>query len=76
MQEIKISENVYKEIEKWILRLKQCKVNDDILSIPGEILYEWKKYEIKEIGKFAFSDCKQLKFVKIPSSMKVLETIV
>ena len=70
MQEIKISENVYKEIEKGILRLKQCKENEGILSIPGEMYYKSIKYKMSEIGDKVFSDCKQLKYNKIPSRVE------
>ena len=70
MQKIQISENVYKEIEKGILRLEKCKVNEDIFSIPGEIFYKTTKYKISEIGDNVFFGCKQLKFIKIPSSVE------
>ena len=70
MQKIEISGNVYQEIEKGILRLEKCKVNEDILSIPSEIFYKSTKYKISEIGDKVFSDCKELKFIKIPSSVE------
>ena len=70
LKKINIDGNVYQEIVKGILELEKCKVNEDILSIPGEIFYKTTKYKISEIGDKFFFGCKQLKFIKIPSSVE------
>ena len=62
MQKIKISGNVYRKIKKGILRLEKCKVNKDILSIPGEIFYKSTKYKISEIGDKVFDIIQKMNF--------------
>ena len=72
MQAFETDDFQFSILENGNLRLEKCKSTKQNYSIQMELFYKSKKHKITEIGNHAFSNCNNLKTIKIPA---IIETI-